>query len=279
MEEILQDINEFSFYGLKGSIFIILLCLIFTYIIIPRGSTKTWWRYWKLLAIFFITIWFIWSSNTMGIPFVTKEDFDSLTKMEGILKYSDDDGLYLPITETIPEEKNKLKFNLLDDEKNLLQFKDESVTILISNEFVYQLEHNGKVIYSLEQSNAKVLGANKTFASLQKIEGILQYNDDEGFYIVEPSQIKEKNFYILVRLLDDANNVSDKYENQFVTIWQKNHVAYQLECNGEVIYSLERSNSKVWLYVIYQIVRYYFHSFFWLLYVYFAFIRGFKTFF
>ena len=278
MEEILQDINEFSFYGLKGSIFIISLCLIWTYIIRPRDSTKTWWKHWKPLAVVFIIFWLIWSSNTMG-SFVSKENFNSLVKMEGILQYNDDDGLYLPLTETIPEEKYKLKFDLLDDEKNLLQFKDEFVTVRESNDFVYQLEHNGKIIYSLEQSNSKVLGAKKNFNSLHKIEGILQYNDDEGFYMIEPPQVKEKHFYILVRLLDTFDNVSAKYENQFVTIWKKNHIAYQLEYNGDVIYSLERSNSKVWLYVIYQVIRYYFHSFFWLMFCYFAFIRGVKTFF
>lgn len=215
----------------------------------------------------------------MGIPFVSKEDFNSLTKMEGVLQYNDDDGLYLPITETIPEKKYKLKFDLIDDEKNLLQFKDKFVGIWRDSEFAYQLEHDGKIIYSLEQSNAKVLGTKKNFKSLRKIEGILQYNDNEGFYMIESPQVKEKHFYILVRLLDYADNVSDKYENQFVTIWQKNHIAYQLEYNGDVIYGLERSNSKVWLYVIYQVIRYYLHSFFWLMYGYFAFIRGVKIFF
>jgi hypothetical protein len=260
VEEILQDINEFPSGMLFVLIFLTTMYFIVSYIGIRR--TITWRQHGKGVAVFFIILWlFIVLVVRHGEHFVSKENFDSLTKMEGTLQYNDDDGFYLPLTKTIPEKHCKLNFNLLDDEKNLLQFKDEFVGIWKDSEFAYQFEHNGKVIYSLEQSNAKVLGTKKNFKSLHKIEGILQYNDNEGFYMIEPPQVEEKHFHIYVHLLDTFDNISDKYKNQFVTIWQKDHVAYQLEHDGKVIYSLERSNSKVWIAVIYDFIGYYLFTF------------------
>ena len=189
MEEILQDIHEFPFYTLAHAITWSTIYLIGTYFIRIREPQKNWWKHWKALAVVFLIIWLIWSSSGMGRPFVKHENFDSLTKIEGILKYDDDKEIYLT-----------------------------------------------------------------TFNSFNK----------------------EKYFKIKVHLLDYGLNVM-KYENKSVTIWQKNNIAYQLECNGDVIYSLERSNEKVWLGIIWDLIRYYFFSFCGLLFFYVAILRFIKN--
>ena len=114
----------------------------------------------------------------------------------------------------------------------------------------------------------------ENFDSLTKIEGILKYDDDKGIYLTTFNLFNKERYLKIkeVHLLDYVSNVMT-YENKSVTIWQKNNIAYQLECNGNVIYSLDRSNEKVWLGIIWDLIRYYFFSFCGLLFFYVAILR------
>ena len=47
----------------------------------------------------------------------------------------------------------------------------------------------------------------ENFESLTKIEGVLQYSDNKVFYMIVSPQLEEKHFYILMRLLDTADNL------------------------------------------------------------------------
>ena len=114
------------------------------------------------------------------------------------------------------------------------------------------------------------------FKSLIKIEGVFHYTDEDVFFIVPP--YTSKKFPVDIKLC--TNNWEDisKYENQYVEVWQKNHVIYQFECNENVIYSLKRSNEKVWLGVIWDLLWNYVTLFCFLLMMYFGTIRAIKNF-
>jgi hypothetical protein len=152
MEEILQDINEFPFIQLSGVIVFIVAHSIGAYFLRPCEPRIFLRQHWKS-ALILIIIWLNVSSNVMDRPFVSKENFNSLTKMEGILKYTDDEGFYFELNQN---EDFLIKAHLLDYIDNIGKYTEKSVLIWQKNHIAYQLEYNGEVIYSLERSNAKV---------------------------------------------------------------------------------------------------------------------------
>ena len=186
MAEILQDINEFNTSGLIQALIWCSMYLIGAYIV--KTPKETWWKHWKALAVFFIIFWLILSRITMARPFLKQENFDSLIKIEGVFRYTDEDA----------------------------------------------------------------------------------------FFIVPP--YNSRKFPVDIKLC--TNNLEDisQYENQYVAVWHKNHIVYQLECNESVIYSLQRSNEKVWLVIIWDLLWNYVTSFSVLLMMFFGTIRAVKNF-
>lgn len=180
----LQDLKEFPLGVFISPLIIDLVIFFVAYLFYKKIPREKWSRNWKKIAALFIIFWLCLSSYVMGRPFVRQENFESLTKVEGILQKNDDEGFYL-------------------------------ITKITPSPFALGIDH------------------------------------EEHFSRIQ------------VFLLDNFGNVL-KYKNQHVTLWQKNHVAYQLECDGKIIYTLERSNSKVWLGVIWDFFAYYFSSF-WIL--------------
>ena len=152
MEEILQDIKEFPFIQLSSLIFLMVAHFIFAYFLRPRKPRIFLQQHWKS-ALILIIIWLNVSSNVMDRPFVSKENFNSLIKIEGVLKYTDDEGFYFELNQ---EKYFAINAHLLDCIENISKYKDKPVTIWQKNHVAYQLEYNGEVIYSLERSNSKV---------------------------------------------------------------------------------------------------------------------------
>jgi len=152
MAEILQDINEFPFIQLSSLIFLMVAHFIFAYFLRPRKPRIFLQQHWKS-ALIFIIIWLNVSSNVMDRPFVSKENFNSLIKIEGILKYTDDEGFYFELNQ---EKYFAINAHLLDCIENISKYKDKPVIIWQKNHIAYQLEYNGEVIYALARSNTKV---------------------------------------------------------------------------------------------------------------------------
>jgi hypothetical protein len=193
MEEILQDLKEFPLGVFISPLIIGLVSFFVAYLFYKKIPREKWSRNWKKIAVLFIIFWLLFSNYFMGRPFVRQENFESLTKVEGVLQKNDDEGFYL-------------------------------ITKITPSPFALGIDHE------------------EHFSKIQ------------------------------VFLLDNFGNVL-KYKNQNVTVWQKNHVAYQLECDGKIIYTLERSNSKVWLGVIYDLIKFYLYTFCGILFLYIATLR------
>ncbi len=156
MAEILNELKVFysSPIGII-SIFDVFF-LITAYIIRPRTPIKNWWKHWKALAVFFVIIWLSWASVLMDRPFVKQETFDSLTRMEGILKHNDDDGTFLIMPDAGDKKIYQIYGYLFDYEADFRKYYEQDVVIWEKNHIVHQFECNGKMIYTLEHSNNRI---------------------------------------------------------------------------------------------------------------------------
>lgn len=101
----------------------------------------------------------------------------------------------------------------------------------------------------------------------------MQHN--EGIILIQPDSDYEKQFHRkkYFRIYENYFICKADCYGQNVTIWQKDNVVYQLECNGKMIYTLEQSNNRVWLSFIWDLIRYYFSVLCFMTFNYFYVVR------
>lgn len=153
---ILTDFAEYPKGALFGAIFSILACLINIYLIkVPRNR----WMRLNILSISMLLLWIFWGPCEQESGFARKVNFSNLHKITRELWYENNIGFFF---ENSNGRKIVFLVELCGKKSDIQPYVGKSVTIYEHNRFIYQLEHNGKVIFDLDRSNSKVWLSNLT---------------------------------------------------------------------------------------------------------------------
>ena len=108
------------------------------------------------------------------------------------------------------------------------------------------------------------------FNDLLKITQELKYENNTGFFFEDSN--RRKNIFF-VELCGKESDIKP-YVGKVITIYEYKHFIYQLESDNKVVFDLNRSNSKVWLALLMDILLYYIMPFFDILMLYMMILRA-----